>query len=443
MATRHTTRWLTLLAALIIGVLNPPVLKGFEFVVIEGTEWLWNDVFHADEHRWIAIVLPIIGSILLSLAFRLLGQARIVHQTSDPGEYGSEKTKTPTLTDIGAVLLIGAGSLLFGASLGPEASLMAFAASLGLLVVAKFKLGTSGLLKAASIGALLVAFTGSIVPVLFPLLLLLKNAKPALKKLPFRRPRELGMLISKNRRALANGFVDVVLPVLLACGVAFFVMWLMDPSVAGYGKVPIDQPIQPLDFVLALVAGAIALCVGTLLKVTIGYFGKFAKWADKTWPWPVSAGVFGGVIGLLYLIGGESVQFSGSIGSTLLLEQAGTLSVLALVGLLLVKLLVTAWSLATGYRGGLVFPSIYMGIAIAFILYHYSGLSDPGVLIGAVAGVFGALTGPVAAFIFIASILPPSGGNWLVAGCGIFGAWLGQRLLRRIVPAADAVAHNE
>ena len=125
------------------------------------------------------------------------------------------------------------------------------------------------------------------------------------------------------------------------------------------------------------------------------------------------------------------MQFSGSVGSKLLLEQAGTVGVLTLVGLLAVKLLVTAWSLATGYRGGLVFPSVYMGIAIALVLSHFSGLSDPGVLIGAVAGVFGALTGPVVAFIFIASILPPHGHVWLVAICGIVGALLGQKLLAK------------
>ena len=133
-------------------------------------------------------------------------------------------------------------------------------------------------------------------------------------------------------------------------------------------------------------------------------------------------------------MGVQSVQFSGSVGSKLLLEQAATVGVGALVGLLVVKLLVTAWSLATGYRGGLVFPSIYMGIAIALLLYHFSGANDPGILIGAVAGVFGALTGPVAALIFIMSVLPPRGEIWLVAIFGILGAWLAQRVLRRLMP---------
>ena len=438
MTTRRNVRWLTLLAAVIIGVLNPPVLKGFEFIVIEGTEWLWDDLLHADQYRLVAIILPLVGSILLSAAFRMLGQTRIVHQTSDVGEYGSEKTKPPTLGDIGAVLLIGAGSLLFGASLGPEASLMAFAASLGLLVATRFKLTSSGLLKAISIGALLIAFTGSLLPALFPFLLLLQKAKPAIKKLPLKDPKALMGLISKNRRMLANGLIDVVLPVLLASASAFFVMWLMDPSVAGYGSVPVSQPIQLIDFGLAVVAGVLALFVGTLLKKAISYFSSLAQWMDKKWPWPVSAGAFGAGIGILYVIGGQTVQFSGSVGSKLLIEQASAFGLLTLLGLLAVKLLVTAWSLATGYRGGLVFPTIYMGIAIAFILYHLTGAVDPGVMIGAIAGVFGALTGPVVAFIFIASILPPSGGVWLVAICGVVGAWLGQRMLKKLFSRVGA-----
>lgn len=438
MTIRRNTRWLTLLAAFIIGVLNPPVLKGFEFIVTEGTEWLWDDLLHADQYPWVAILLPVAGSILLGLAFRLLGQARIVQQTSDVGEYGSEKTKPPTLRDIGAVLLIGAGSLLFGASLGPEASLMAFAASLGLLVAARFKLTTGGLLKAISIGALLIAFTGSILPVLFPFILLLQQARPALKKLPLKDPKALVTLARKNHAVIANGLVDIVLPILLASASAFFVLWLIDPSVAGYGSVPVSQPIQLIDFGLAVVAGVLALFVGTLLKKAISYFGSLARWMDKKWPWPVSASAFGAGIGLLYVIGGQTVQFSGNIGSRLLLEQGPKLGLLALLGLLVVKLLVTAWSLATGYRGGLVFPTIYMGIAIAFILFRLTGATDPGVLIGAIAGVFGALTGPVVAFIFIASILPPQGGVWLVAICGIVGAWLGQRMLQRLFSRARA-----
>lgn len=438
MTTRRNVRLLTLLAAAIIGVLNPPVFKGFEFVVIEGTEWLWDELLHADQNRWAAILLAVVGSILLSAAFRLTGQTRITHQTSDVGEYGSEKTKPPTLGDIGAVLLIGAGSLLFGASLGPEASLMAFAASLGLLVAASFKLTSSGLLKAISIGALLIAFTGSILPAVFPFILLLQKAKPEIKKLPLRDPKALASLMSRKRHVIIDGLIDVVLPVLLASGTAFFVMWLMDPSIAGYGSVSVSQPIKLVDFGLAVVAGVLATFAGTLLKQAISYFGRLAKWMDKTWPWPVSASMFGLGIGLLYVIGGQSVQFSGSIGSKLLLEQAPTLGLFALLGLLAVKLLVTAWSLATGYRGGLVFPTIYMGIAIAYILFHLTGATDPGVLIGAVAGVFGALTGPAVAFIFIASILPPHGSIWLVAICGIAGAWLGQSILQRVFSRAKA-----
>ena len=245
-------------------------------------------------------------------------------------------------------------------------------------------------------------------------------------------------MIGKNRHMIAKGFVDIVLPILLASASAFFVMWLMDPSVAGYGSIPISQPIQLIDFGLAAVAGVLALFVGTLLKKAIDYFGSLAKWMDKKWPWPVSAGAFGAGIGLLYVIGGQTVQFSGSIGSKLLVEQASTFGLWTLLGLLVVKLLVTAWSLATGYRGGLVFPTIYMGIAISFILYHLTGAVDPGVMIGAIAGVFGALTGPVVAFIFIASILPPHGSIWLVAICGIVGAWLGQRMLQRIFSRSKA-----
>jgi H+/Cl- antiporter ClcA len=98
--------------------------------------------------------------------------------------------------------------------------------------------------------------------------------------------------------------------------------------------------------------------------------------------------LLGAVLGLLYLVGGQSVQFSGSEGSVLLVREHADDGALTLAGIAAVKLLATGWSVTSGYRGGLVFPSVFMGVAMSVVLGEVaSGLAGPGAMIGCIGGI--------------------------------------------------------
>jgi H+/Cl- antiporter ClcA len=128
--------------------------------------------------------------------------------------------------------------------------------------------------------------------------------------------------------------------------------------------------------------------------------------------------VFGAVLGVLYLVGGQTVQFSGSEGSKLLLQRSDHYATLAVVGIVFVKLLATSWSLTAGYRGGLVFPSVFAGVGVALVIADiWSGAAGPGLAIGAVAGVLTAMTSVVLGPIMLLSLLPLS-----LLGVGLAGA---------------------
>ncbi len=391
-----------LLLAAIIGVADALILKGFEFIVTDGSLYLWNDIFKTDVYRWGVIPLAIALSVVFGFVLRGTKQNRLVKPKLNSVEEESSP-EPPTLKSLGTILIVGIVSLLAGASLGPEASLVALCGGLGTWVALRINADEAApLLMLASIGGLLVAFINSFFLVLMPLLMLWK--KKQLK-------------------------VPTVLPVVLASLTSFLTLWLIDPNANTFGQ--LTWPRFPIDeFALALALGFATAGLGWLLKKFITRIHKQAQKINKKLPWWVVAGLFGSVIGVLYFIGGPTIQFSGSAGSQMLLSQQSTYTLTILVVIFATKLLATGWSLATGYRGGLVFPSIFIGITIAMIAEQLTGISNAGVLIGSVAGVFAAMTGPAMGFIFIAAILPFS--MIFVALAGIIGATAGNKVLSKL-----------
>lgn len=373
------SKGLMLLLAIVIGAIDAVLFKVFEYIVNHGTQYIWNDLFNSDVDRWKVVPLGIVLGLLLSGLFVLLKQKRIVPPKLSSVEEESSDEK-PTLASLGIIFIIGAACLLAGASLGPEASLVAMTGGLGLWFGYYSRNDKAAkLLQLSSIGALLVAFFGSIILILLPLAMLLKKKKLS---------------------------VTSAIPIVLAGASSYGALWLMDRNTEGYGSIPVPSSFHALDYLLAALLGMATAVLGWLLKKYILKANEAVKRYDKNYHWAISGALFGLVIGLLYMLGGQSVEFSGSEGTKLLMHHSPEYSVWALVVILLAKLLVTGWSLASGYRGGLVFPSIFIGVAIALIAETITGDTSTGVLVGSIAGVFCAMLGPAPALIFIIALIP-------------------------------------
>jgi H+/Cl- antiporter ClcA len=393
-----------------IGIVDAVLLYLFEFIGINGTDWLWNDVFQSDTHRWVAIPLALVLGIVFAYVVRLCAEKRVVPPVTDLLK--EEDTGPVTLVAIAKGLLVGGVSLLAGASLGPEAPLMVASSQIGTFSATKYKIKAKGLLVLASIGALLVAFLGSYVMVLVPLLLLWQR-----KQLKWRP----------------------ALVVLLAGLTAYGTILLLDHESPGYGTAP-PIPHYGENLLVALVVGLVTALLAFGLNQLIERVWTLAKAVDRRTPWYVSTLLFGLVLGGLYVAGGQSVEFSGSIGSRLLVAHAPSYGAWALLGLIATKALATAWSKGTGYRGGLVFPSIYIGVGLGLLVGQlHSGWGGAGAIIGAIAGMLSAMTGsPVMAAIFVLAILPPK--LLMVALAGIAGASVGSLLIKRLTVATTTPA---
>jgi H+/Cl- antiporter ClcA len=368
-----------------IGVANGLVFLGFEYVTGHGTDWLWDDVVHSDESRWRVLPLAIGLSIALSALVRALKEPRWNEPHVDPlgsADDHEPKHEAPaTLSGVAVVLVIGAASLLVGASLGPEASLVAAAVGMGAFVAARANMGPVGkVLVVASVGALLVAFLGSLITLAIPLLLVYQRTR----KLP----------------------LPAAAVIVIAGLSAYGTLWLVQGSDDGYGSIP-SATVHVRDYFAAALLGAAAVWIGALLRGMIARLGGVTRRIDSDLPWWVAAALFGAVLGLLYLVGGRTIEFSGSEGSRMLLSGEAHYGTWALLGLALAKLLATSWSLSAGYRGGLVFPTVYVGIAISlFVASAASDLAGPGVLLGSVAGLLVDMTAPLVGAIMLLALLP-------------------------------------
>lgn len=398
----------TVLAGVLIGAANALGLLGFEWVVNTLQELIWNDWAGSDETRWLVVPLAIAGSIALSLTVRLTRQQRMIPPHTDV--LAEIDTVRPgSLKLIAVLILTGVVSLVGGASLGPEGALLPASIALGAWVAghSRVKGPVNELLILSSIGALLVAFFGSILPAPIPLLIMRKQGK------------------ALTRRA--------VIPPLLAGLTAWGIVTLIRGGGQGHDIVPIDSGGDLSAVLPAFILGVLAVLIGVLVRVVIRAAGTWTDRMDRLWQWIAAAAVFGAVIGVLYWIGGESVQFSGEDGTQMLYDDRAQYSAAALVGLLAVKLVATAWSLAAGYRGGPAFPSVYMGVALSLaITTAIPDVSETGVMIGAIAGILAEMTTPGVAIIMILSLMPT---NLIPIGIvGAIGAVGGRRVLERVQP---------
>lgn len=373
-----------MIAAAIIGVVNALVLELFELFITDGTDFVWNVVFRTDKYRLGVIPLAIVLSILFSAILRLLKQPRVTEPKINPLESDDkENAANASLAGMGTVLASGASSLLAGASLGPEAPLTDFSKGLGGYVAGKFRLGKAApVLLAASVGALMVAFLGSFFVVVLPFLIIYQKAK----KIP----------------------TAVIMPIVVACASSYGVIWLIDRHNQGIIELPVIPNAGAKDYLTALILGIIAAVAAFTLNRLIIRFAAYNKTIDLTLPWYVSAAVFGLMLGSVYMMAGQSVEFTGKEGVRELVTHQPGFGTWALLGLAVAKLLATAVSKASGYRGGLVFPSLYIGMAFGLLIGTlFTSLDGPGLVVGAVTGIFAAVVGSgLVGFLLIGAILP-------------------------------------
>jgi H+/Cl- antiporter ClcA len=366
----------------------PAALVGAVFLAAVHTieDWLWEDLpdlLGASAPPWYLVIgLPVVGAAIVLAARTLL-----------PGDGGHSPigglSVEPTpLAHAPGVALAAIGTLAFGAILGPEAPLIALGSAVGAAFIPLARTGPQGnavLATAGSFSAISALFGGPLVA---------------------------GMLMVEAGAArLGAALIPALLPGLVAAAIGY-VLFVGLGSWGGLNATPLAVPGLPeyegtalVDLTVGLAVGVIAAALLVLVRrIAIGVDGL----RERTLPMPVlllMGGLAVGVLAQLTAVLGDDpndVLFSGQAAIPTLVGETSASVVLVL---LTAKALGYAICLGCGFRGGPVFPAIFLGIGLATLAVVAFDVSPTlAVAVGTAAGMT-AMTRLVFASLLFAALL--------------------------------------
>ena len=323
------------------------------------------------------------------------------------------------------ITLAAIGTLGFGAVLGPEAPVIALGAITGLAVTAFARLDAkeSGVMAAAgSFSAISALFGGPLVA---------------------------GVMMTEAAGArLGSRLVPALLPGFVAAAVGYVIFtgfgdWggLDAPGLAVPDLAPYDS-----TRVLDLLA---AVGVGIVTAILIALIHQFATGfaADGARRLGLATSLLGGglAVGILALVaeglGADltDVLFSGQDSIAPLVAENSTGIVLVL---LVAKGLAYAICLSCGFRGGPIFPAVFLGIGVATLPVVWFDVSPTfAVAVGAAAGMAGHSKFIVTSMLFAALLVGTDGFDAIPgAVLAAAAAWITVTALERRRPVSAGVA---
>ncbi|MFB7208787.1 chloride channel protein [Streptomyces sp. NPDC056255] len=347
-----------LVMAAAIGVPVSAVAFGFLALVHELQSLTYHDLPRAlgfaGTPSWWPVPLLAVGGLLVGLTIRHLPGSG-GHRPAD----GMVSTGAPSAVELPGIVLAALASLGLGAVLGPEAPLIALGGGLAVLAARLVRPGinpgASAVMGAAGSFAAISALLGS------PL---------------------LGAFLLMETSGLAGMMLGLVLvPGLLASGVGALIFTGLG-SWTGLGTyslalhhVPGAMAPDLARFGWALVVGVAAAFVGTGIR----RFALFlqARVVRRTVAATVVMGLVVGAAALVYAQStgrdASGVLYSGEDALDPLLAQSAGYSVGTLVALVACKAVAYCASLSS-FRGGPVFPAMFVGAAGGTALSHLPGL---------------------------------------------------------------------
>lgn len=385
---------------------------------------VWVSLPHALELSappwWLVLLVPTLGGAIVALAVRLPGHAG--HAASD----GLALDPVPA-AHLPGILLAAAGSISLGLVIGPEAPLVALGLALGLAAGQILRRDGQELAVLAFAGAFATLSTAFGGPLPSALLLFeivaMTGAQPS---------AALGRLLLPGFLAAGVGSL-VFTGVGDWSGVQTFVLSI--PGLPDYPTVRVVDLAWSIP--VAIVAALISVGVGAAIQRGAARVGSCTAVQQQR------ALVAGGLAVGLLAVGFRAatdrsvdfVLFSGStnLGATLL-ESSG----LVLAGVILVKGLAFVITVAVGFRGGLIFPTVTLGASAGVLAALWlPGLElTPAVIAAIAAASAAALRAPFFGAVLAALLAGPASADTIPIA--IIAAVLGWLVAMRFAPPAGA-----
>ena len=379
--------------------------------LVHGLEhWLWHDLpdtlGYSGPPWFLVLGLPVAGAAIVVVARRLL-----------PGDGGHSPLEgmvtAPTPVSYApGVLLAALGTLGFGAVLGPEAPVIALGSVVGMVVMAIRPMGareTALVSSAGSTSAISALFGGPLVA---------------------------GVLLVEGGVGLGEALLPALLPGLVAAAVGYVIFlgfgdWgglnapgLVVPNLPAYNGTHLyDLGVGVVVGVLAAFVVVAAHPLGERIGALTARYGM---------PSVLLGGglAVGAIAELGDLLGANSqdILFSGQSSIPTVVGADSTRIVVILV---VAKFLAYGVSLGCGFRGGAIFPAVFLGVALSTLAVVWFDVSPTlAIAVGAAAGM-AAQTGLLISPLLFGELLVGSAGTDAVSAAvlAVAAAWITSRAL--------------
>src|SRR5262245_51532867 len=335
--TSHTLALIAIPAA-VVGIGSSLLLLGIGYLAGQVQRFLWSWLPHAigisgSAWYWILGVLTVTG-----LAVGLVVRYVPGHAGPDPATLGLvEPPMAPRI--LPGLLLAAVFALAGGVSLGPENPITAANVALACALGARAARGVpvpvwAGLAIGGTVGALFG--TPVAAALILSEFLAVGGAAPLWDRL-------FGPLVAAGAGSLTT----------LAFG---------SPTLAI--NLPPYPGLRAIDLLSGTVVGVSAVVLGLLMI-------EVFEWSHRTFTRlrsPVlRLSVAGVVLGLLGIAGGQITLFKGLDQMAVLADTVAQYTSGGLLVIVVVKMSALAVSAASGFRGGRIFPSIFIGVALGLL----------------------------------------------------------------------------
>ena len=347
-----------LVLAAAIGVPVSAVAWGYLVLVNHLQTWLFTSFpawlgFNGTPVWW-PVPLLVLAGVLVSLIITYL-PGTSGHEPADGFTTGTP----PKPIDLPGVFLASLATLVLGVVLGPEAPLIAIGGGLGVLAV---HLAAK---DAPPQAATMMAAAGSFAAV------------STLLGSPL-----VGAFLLMEASGIGGAMLGLVLvPGLLAAGIGTLIFVGLD-DLTGLGTFSLSIPGLPVFshptgvlFLWAIAMAVVCTFLGSAIRVTGLALQSIVLRNRLIWTPVAGLVIAGAAIAFAELTGKgpENVLFSGQDALPGLVLNASAWTVGALIVLVLAKTIAYAVSLS-GFRGGPIFPAMFIGSAIGVAASHLPGL---------------------------------------------------------------------
>jgi len=326
--------------AVIIGILAGFLMAGVNWLAGLLEDGLWRSLPDAlgvagDGSLWIILVLTATG-----LAVGLTVWLAPGHAGEDPAksELVSAPLKLMALPGVALALILG---LAGGVSLGPENPIIAVAVGLSVWLAARITPKTPA-------GTIVIIATAGILGAMFG------------------SPLAAALLLTEMLGELKQGgpMWDKLFAPLIAASVGSVVTMLIGESMA-LPRLPAYSLGHAVDLLSALAIAAVAAAMGVGTAVLLPHLHRLLHSLRH----PVLYLTAGGLLlGLLGALGGTVTLFKGADQSAQLVEDAPGMSVGHLALVTAVKIAALLVAAAASFRGGRIFPSLFIGVALGLFI---------------------------------------------------------------------------